>query len=243
MIFGRPIKDIIPILPGSYSPYNTWIETSRAREEAMRARNVRNAKSLIEHTVRLQLLKVGDPVVIQNQIGNHPLRWDRTCWIVEVKQFNSTSMPSEWMARAEFLSGIGNSNGSSTRSLWSAYLVLLSPSSFWKLPTTPRLYIRRINEPTQESRQKIHLQQGRKHCNRQVLTGAQYIQRSPETTAVTIKTPVKRNCPPNESLEMRTSISWTQITWPTPFLLDHPTRSSIVKINSMKPVHLTRSHH
>ena len=166
MIFGRPIKDIIPILPGSYSPHNTWIETSRAREEAMRARNVRNAKSLIEHTVRLQLPKVGDPVVIQNQIANHPLRWDRTGWIVEVKQFNSTSTPSEWMARAEFLSRIGNFNGSSTRSLWSAYLVLLSPSKFWKLPTTPRIYIRRINEPTQESRRKIHLQQGRKHCNR-----------------------------------------------------------------------------
>ena len=25
MIFGRPIKDFIPILPGSYRPHNTWI--------------------------------------------------------------------------------------------------------------------------------------------------------------------------------------------------------------------------
>ena len=60
MIFGRPIKDFIPILPGSYRPHNTWIETSRAREEAMLARNVRNAERLPEHTVRLQPLKVGD---------------------------------------------------------------------------------------------------------------------------------------------------------------------------------------
>ena len=78
MIFGRPIKDFIPILPGSYRPHNTWIETSRAREEARRARNVRNAERLTEHTVRLQPLKVGDRVFIQNQTGNHPLRWDRT---------------------------------------------------------------------------------------------------------------------------------------------------------------------
>ena len=31
MIFRWPIKDFIPILPGSYIPHN-WIETSRARE-------------------------------------------------------------------------------------------------------------------------------------------------------------------------------------------------------------------
>ena len=88
MIFGRPIKDFIPILPGSYRPHNTWIETSRAREEAMRARNVRNAERLTEHTVRLRPLKVGDRVFIQNQTGNHPLRWDRTGLVIEVKQFD-----------------------------------------------------------------------------------------------------------------------------------------------------------
>ena len=88
MIFGRPIKDFIPILPGSYRPHNTWIETSRAKEEAMRARNVRNTERLTEHTVRLRPLKVGDRVFIQNQTGNHPLRWDRTGLVIEVKQFD-----------------------------------------------------------------------------------------------------------------------------------------------------------
>ena len=75
MIFGRPTKDFIPILPGSYRPHNTWIETSRAWVEAMRARNFRNAQRLTEHTIRLQPLKTGDRVFIQT--GNHPLRWDR----------------------------------------------------------------------------------------------------------------------------------------------------------------------
>ena len=60
MIFGRPIKDFIPILPGPYKPQNTWIETSRTRKEAKRARNVRNAERPTEYTVRLQPLKVGD---------------------------------------------------------------------------------------------------------------------------------------------------------------------------------------
>lgn len=67
---------------------DTWIETSRAREEAMRARNVRNAEHLTEHMVRLRPLIVGDRVFIQNQTGNHPLRWDRTGLVIEVKQFS-----------------------------------------------------------------------------------------------------------------------------------------------------------
>ena len=77
-IFGRPIKVFIPILPGSYRPHNTWIEPSPAREETLRARNVRNAERLTEHTVRLQPLKVCDLVFIRNQTGNLRLRWDRT---------------------------------------------------------------------------------------------------------------------------------------------------------------------
>ena len=76
MISGQPIKDFISILPGYYRPHNTWKETSRAREEAMRSRIVRNAERFTEHTVRLQPLKVGDRVFVQNQTGNHPLRWD-----------------------------------------------------------------------------------------------------------------------------------------------------------------------
>ena len=74
MIFGRPIKDFIPILPGSYRPHGTWKGTSRAREEAMRARKVGNAERLTEDTGRVQPLKIGDRVFTQNQTGNHPLR-------------------------------------------------------------------------------------------------------------------------------------------------------------------------
>ena len=29
IIFGQPIKNFIPILPGSYRPHSTWIETSQ----------------------------------------------------------------------------------------------------------------------------------------------------------------------------------------------------------------------
>ena len=54
----------------------------------MRAKNVRNAERLTGHTVRLQPTKVGGRVFIQYQTGNHPLRWDRTGLVIEVKQFD-----------------------------------------------------------------------------------------------------------------------------------------------------------
>ena len=57
-ISGRPIEDFIPILPDLYRPHNTWGETSRAREEARRARNVRDAERLTGHTVQLQPFKL-----------------------------------------------------------------------------------------------------------------------------------------------------------------------------------------
>lgn len=34
-IFGRPIKDLIPILPGRYKPHPTWSDTLANREQAL----------------------------------------------------------------------------------------------------------------------------------------------------------------------------------------------------------------
>ena len=87
-IFGRPIKDFIPILPGRYRPHPTWRETLAAREEALRNRHMRAAERLTEHTRRLSPLKTGDHVRIQNQTGSHPNKWDKTGLVIEVKQFD-----------------------------------------------------------------------------------------------------------------------------------------------------------
>ena len=65
----------------------------------MRARNVRNAERLTENTVRLQPLKVCDRVFIQNQTGNHPLRWDRTGLVIEVKQFDQYAVKVDGSGR------------------------------------------------------------------------------------------------------------------------------------------------
>ena len=39
-LFGRAIKDFIPIFPGRYRPHSVWTETLEAREEALRKRHM-----------------------------------------------------------------------------------------------------------------------------------------------------------------------------------------------------------
>lgn len=87
-LFGRPIKDFIPILPGKYRPHPTWMETLQSREEALRNRHMQAAERWAEHTRLLSPLRVGDKVRMQNQTGNRPTKWDRTGIIVEVRQFH-----------------------------------------------------------------------------------------------------------------------------------------------------------
>lgn len=87
-VFGRPIRDFIPIPPGRYQPNNTWRETLMAREEALRNRHMKEAERLSEHTKRLLPLSIGNHVRIQNQVGPHPLIWDKTGIVIEVRQFD-----------------------------------------------------------------------------------------------------------------------------------------------------------
>lgn len=88
VLFGRPIRDFIPIHPGKYRPHPTWRETLQSREEALRNRHMKDSERLSEHTVNLPPLKVGDHVRVQNQVGPHPTKWDKTGIVIEVRQFH-----------------------------------------------------------------------------------------------------------------------------------------------------------
>jgi len=91
-VFGRPIKDFIPILPGRYRPHETWRETLATREDALRNRHMKAAERWSEHTKKLPPLIVGDHVRIQNQIGTNPRKWDKTGTVIEVRQHNQYVM-------------------------------------------------------------------------------------------------------------------------------------------------------
>lgn len=99
-IFGRPTKDFIPILPGRYQPHPTWRDTLSAREDALRNRHMQAAERWSEHTRRLPPLVVGDYVRIQNQVGPHPTKWDKTGVIVEVRQFDQYVVRVDGAGRA-----------------------------------------------------------------------------------------------------------------------------------------------
>ena len=87
-VFGRAIRDFIPVHPGRYLPHPTWRETLLAREEALRNRHQKICERLSEHTRPLPPLVVGDTVRVQNQTGPNPTKWDKTGIIVEVRQYD-----------------------------------------------------------------------------------------------------------------------------------------------------------
>lgn len=87
-LFGRKIRDFIPIHPYQYEPHPVWKDTLRAREEALRVRHHKICERLSEHTKHLPPLKVGDTVRLQNQTGPYPKRWNRSGTIIEVRQFD-----------------------------------------------------------------------------------------------------------------------------------------------------------
>ena len=88
VIFGRKIKDLVPIMPGKLKMNPQWHNLLKLREEALAKRHLKRGEELSEHTRRLKPLTVGTSVTIQNQHGNSPKRWCNTGRIVEVGEFD-----------------------------------------------------------------------------------------------------------------------------------------------------------
>ena len=99
-LFGRPIKDFIPIHKSQYVPHHTWSDTLDKREEALRNRHQRLQEVWSEHTKSLPPLEVGDLVRVQNQFGNAPRKWDKTGKVVEVRQHNQYVVKIDGSGRA-----------------------------------------------------------------------------------------------------------------------------------------------
>ena len=59
-LFGRPIRDAIPVVMGRYSPHDTWKELMSSRELALAKRHSREHERWNEHTHQLPPLQVGD---------------------------------------------------------------------------------------------------------------------------------------------------------------------------------------
>ena len=88
MIFGRAIKDFFTIQEGNLRLHPEWRLTMEQRELALARRHARREADLSEHTKQLRPLEVGQVVMVQNQTGNNPRRWDKSGVVVEVMPFD-----------------------------------------------------------------------------------------------------------------------------------------------------------
>jgi hypothetical protein len=100
VIFGRSIRDFFPIKPGNLLLHPEWRLTMEQREKALARRHARRGKDLTEHTKVLAPLAVGQVVLVQNQSGNNPLRWDRSGQIVEILPFDQYRIKMDGTGRS-----------------------------------------------------------------------------------------------------------------------------------------------
>ena len=90
LVFGRPIRDFLPIKPGQFSPSEVWMDTREKRELALRERFLKGAERWSRNTRDLKPLQIGQKVLIQNQHGAGKIakKWDRTGQVVEDLGYN-----------------------------------------------------------------------------------------------------------------------------------------------------------
>jgi hypothetical protein len=84
LLYGRVLRDHMPSLPDVLRIRKEWTIMAEDRERALANRHMSSMERYNSHSKSLPPLQVGDTVSVQNQTGNHPLRWDKTGRIVEV---------------------------------------------------------------------------------------------------------------------------------------------------------------
>ena len=89
IIFGRVLRDFLPLQPGKFEPRQEWRQAADARAHAHAQRHILKGEQLALGSKHLTQLVVGDTVAIQNQTGNSPRAWDKTGKVLEVLDNNS----------------------------------------------------------------------------------------------------------------------------------------------------------
>ena len=84
VLFGRPLRDFLPLGPGKYTPRPEWRITAEQREIAHAKRHIKTEEALRYRSKQLPPLSLGDAVSVQDQQGNTPRRWSKTGRVVEV---------------------------------------------------------------------------------------------------------------------------------------------------------------
>jgi len=85
MVFGRAMRDFIPSLKHKYEPAKDWVVTQEYRERTLALKREADAEKWSKKTREYDIIEVGTPVILQNQTGNNPNKWDKTGVVLENK--------------------------------------------------------------------------------------------------------------------------------------------------------------
>ena len=89
ILFGRVLRDFLPIQPGKFAPRPEWRLAADQRAAAFAKRHVTKHEQLHHGAKDLPPLLVGDHVAIQDQTGKTPRAWTKTGTILEVLPHHS----------------------------------------------------------------------------------------------------------------------------------------------------------
>ena len=85
LVFGRPIRDFLPVKPNMFKPSEVWVDNAEKRELAMKKRLYLGLERWSEKTRPQSNLSPGQAVYIQNQrgMGKASKLWDRSGVVLE----------------------------------------------------------------------------------------------------------------------------------------------------------------
>ena len=89
IVFGRVLRDFLPLQPGKFQPRPEWRQAAEAREAAYAKRHIRKGEQLSRGSKLLPPLLTGDHVAVQNQTGQNPRQWLQTGVVIETGPHNS----------------------------------------------------------------------------------------------------------------------------------------------------------
>ena len=90
LVMGRKLRDNLPMIPKDLMVMNNpavrqvWRDLWYEREAVLRDRCCKDLESVPSGKAGLKPLEVGQKVLIQNQYGKNPLRWEKSGTVVEV---------------------------------------------------------------------------------------------------------------------------------------------------------------
>ena len=69
IVFGRQIRDFMPVMPGKYVSCDTWTDTAANQENALMERHAKEVEALLPHTKKMPPLKVGTASAFRSRRG------------------------------------------------------------------------------------------------------------------------------------------------------------------------------